>query len=742
MNIADRLRPALALSATLALVLTALHAAVPAPPGNFPGLRNAATAVGNAFDNAQSTGNTAANIKSDQSNSLESNTLLTIINKAFDADSGDMIDPENGTMKWKGHTYDLGQMRIFRARFQRYLELPPSSDQQAYQELLDKIFASLASNNPDAGTLDGITAAWHLLFQAAEFEADGGVALDVANQVFNAWRTREEKKAMYAAGLELERLRNRDQSSLVRNANLAQVQANKTGRILNTELGTALTVLEPLTAAPGANAPGGNTTSSTSGTASSPRAGAGSPQSYSTVRRSPTYDDFSIQVGAANLLVGARDLAVVEAKIKALQADELLTVTQAKLQFQSAIISLFLQRRFQHALIASSFYRFIFKGSAQELDPKFKKAVSDFFPGSADIPFTIGMVENLSREAVNDVKNGMAAVRANCAAGNYMAALERMQETFFLGEFLREVTQFDAEKRQTLKQLYTKIDTARKLADLKDYEGIIKLNGEIGALTKDFRSSEVTAAARSAEQMSSLALAGAKQAATMGDFDRAQSLLERAASTWPLNPEIASYGSGVSAGASISSQAAALFDDAYKHGEYRRIYERQGELAVGLINDAQRGPQFKDVIARMSRVEMALAQAQEAVAQNNAYAAWDAVAAAAELAPGDTAINQRKAELAPRVADYVGAAEKARAAEGRGETAASLAFYLAVQDINPGSPLARAGLERVAAKLLDRLASDGKPANVSVNAAAGAPASKPETSAPPADKPLAAAPLK
>ena len=83
---------------------------------------------GNAFNRASSAGNTAgaavqstnassANLQS--SNSLESNTLLTIINKAFDADSGDMIDPENGTMKWKGHTYELGQMRIFRARFER-----------------------------------------------------------------------------------------------------------------------------------------------------------------------------------------------------------------------------------------------------------------------------------------------------------------------------------------------------------------------------------------------------------------------------------------------------------------------------------------------------------------------------------------------------------------------------------------------------------------------------------------------
>jgi hypothetical protein len=741
MKTVARLRPALALSAALTLVLVAARAAAPAaaPRGNFSGLRNAATAAGNTLNQAAPAGNTAgaavqsgnttaANLQSNNSTSLESNTLLAIINKAFDADSGDMIDPENGTMKWKGHTYELGQMRIFRARFERYLALAPNADQKEYQALIDKVFATLSTNNTAANNQDKMKQAWQLLFQAAEYESDAGTALDVANQVFNTWRTQDEQTAQSIATAELNRLRLQKQAALTRTFDLAQTEALARGENLDNKLSTAGQIISGNLSSPSDSNSGSGTGGATSGTTSG--------GSASTARRGGTAgsgtpkavlagDKMAPGTGAATLLGATREQVALEATIKAQQASTALTVAQARLQFQGTIISLFLQRKFQHAIIASSFYRFIFKGSAQDLDRQFTKTLAEFIPGAGDVPFTVGMVEQLSREALNEVRRGMAAVHANYDEGRLMAALQRLQESFFLGEFLGEVAVLDKAKRQKLYDLYTKIDSARKLADLKDYAGIIRLTGEIGALTKDFRAAEVTAAASSAQNMSTLNLAGAKQAATMGDYERAQVLLEKASAIWPLNPEIASYGSGVSAGASITSQAAVMFDDAYKHAEYRRIYDRRAELTVGLLNDDQRGPQFRDVIDRISRVEMALAQAQEAVNQNNAYAAWDALAAAAALAPNDTAVNQRKAELAPRVADYVGAAEKARLAESRGETAASLAYYLAVQDINPASPLARAGLERVATTLLDRLAADSNSANVSLNATSGAPAKKP-----------------
>ncbi len=711
--------PAPATLACLLVLVPALGRA--AAPAGVPNWRGVASQLGGALngnnpapstppvatDSAKSAANTVvsnANSSSTQSNSLESNTLLTVLNKAFNTDS-DSIDPENGTMKWKGHSYSLGEMRAFRSRFEQYLSLSPSPDEQAYQAALDRVTALLATNN--TGDMNENTKqAWQALYEAAEFSADGGYALSVANQVFDTWRIRNESDAQRVAGLALDHVRKQQQATLTHNLDYAQLEAAQQGSNYGRDLITAAEILAPLSqTADSASGRGAAGASGTTSTGSSPGSSGVTAQP---TNRNPKDANFGLtkSVGAASIVAGMREQVGLEAQIKAMQAAQALSGVQAKLQFQGEIINLFLQRRFQHALIASSFYRAIFKGTAQELDPKYKEAIADFLPPSGNVPFYISTIENLSREAIDQARKGMAAVRSNYDDGMLMAATERLQETFFLGEYVGEITQFEKTRRQKIYAFYRKVEQARKLADLKDYEAIVKINTEIGALTKDFRSAEVTAAARAAEQGSQLALAGAKQAASNGDFDRAQTLTEKASNLWPLNPDIAAYGSGVAAGATISSQAAIMFDDAYKHSEYRRIYERQGELSVGLANDALRGPKFKEVITRMTKVETALGLAQEAVSQNNAAVAWDTLTAAAELVPNDVTVNQRKAELAPRVADYVGLADKAKRAEDNGDTASSLAYYLAVQDMNPASPLARLGIERVTSKLLAQLAGE------------------------------------
>jgi hypothetical protein len=164
-----------------------------------------------------------------------------------------------------------------------------------------------------------------------------------------------------------------------------------------------------------------------------------------------------------------------------------------------------------------------------------------------------------------------------------------------------------------------------------------------------------------------------------------------------------------------------LFDDAYQHQDWRRIYEHKEDLAVGLMNDNKRGPEFKDVIEKMSKIDLCLAQAQEMIAQNNTFAAWEALAAAAQISPNDVEVNQRKAELAPRVAEYVGKADSAKRAEDAGDTAASLTYYLAVQDMYPASQLARVGIDRVAGQLLTSLTAEAAANNAAAaNSAADA----------------------
>ncbi len=627
-------------------------------------------------------------------NSLESGTLLQVINQAFNTNS-DSINPENGTMNWKGHSYDLGQFRVFRGRFERYLSLPATRDQDLYTATLDEIFKLLSTRTAN-GSQDGVVEAWKLLYRAAEFDADGGNSLGVANQIFNAWRIRDEKAAFNVTQTELQRIRRQQSAGVVYG-----------GDVMATETGS--TVADAVSSAALIGGLGGGT--SGSGAAAGANNGGTQTGSRPSAAGGQTRQQLggALTTGPAGQLFRARELAETEAKIKALEAAGMLSVTQAKIQFQSQIMSLFLQRRFQHALIASSFYRYIFKGSHQNLEVG-KKELSSFLPGT-DLALTVETIEFLCREAINDVNGGMAAVRANYDDNRKIAAIERLQETFFLGEYLPAVTQFEPSRKDSLFTLYRKVDEARKLADLRDYDAVIVLTEEIAALTGDFRTPEVTAAVRSAQRMSTLALNAAQQSAAAGDYNKAQEFVEKAAQLWPLNPAIKNYTENMASQADLGTQAAVFFDDAIKRDDFRRIYERRAELAVAFLNDAVRGPQLRAVIDRMARVEIYLAQTDELLAQNNAYSAWEALAAAASFAPNDVVLNQRMARLAPRVAEFVGRLDQAKRHEAEGRLAASLTQYLAAQDLHPASQLARTGLARVGEAIMTRFAAETTPAS-------------------------------
>ena len=618
---------------------------------------------------------------------LESNTLLKVIEKSFDTDS-DAFNPEDGTLTYKGHTYNLGQMRVFRARFERYLSQPESIDNEVYRGVLDEIFKLLSTRTGEAGA-QNLRQAWQLLYRASEYEADGGASLAVANQVFNAWRIRDERDALAVTSGELARIRRQQQLGIIGSGDAMARKGYDTTTGALAEATEAAGNVSPQVNAGNSSNTAGNTTNRNNNNRAQTNSNANDG------KRKP--DGFDPVAQAFR----ARELAETEAKIKASETGSVLTGVQAKLQFQTALVQLFLQRRFQHCLIAASFYRYTFKGSAQQLEVG-QKEIQSFLP-SSDLALTVETLEYLSREAINDTEAAMGAVRANYADGQLVGALERLQETFFLGEYTPAVAGFEREKKQVLLSLYRQVDQARKLADLKDFDAVDKLVTEIANTAKDFRSSEAVSAIRAAQRMSTLALYAAQQAAATGDFLRAQEGVQRAASLWPLNPAIKTYTENMAQQVDLGSQAALLFDDAVKRNDLRRLYEQRSELAIALLTDAVRGPRLKEIIEQLSRVEIFLAQAQELLAQNNAFAAWEALDNASALVPGDVQVNQRRAELAPRVAAFVGHIDTAKRHEEAGRSSAALTQWLAAQSLYPASSLARLGIERVSKDLLGDL---------------------------------------
>jgi tetratricopeptide (TPR) repeat protein len=370
------------------------------------------------------------------------------------------------------------------------------------------------------------------------------------------------------------------------------------------------------------------------------------------------------------------------------------------------MLNLFLQRRFQHCLISAAFYRFIFKGSAQKMEVG-QKDIAEFLP-SSDVPITVDTLEYLARQALTEAKDGMEAVRNDYKANRRLAALERLQESFFLGEFTSEIIRFDAGQRQTLNAIYQKMGEAKGAANAKDYAAVLGHVGDINRLTGDFKSAELVGSVQAVQELSNINVRGAQQASAQGDFDKAGSYVAKAADIWPTNPALREF----TQRAATMGEGVTFFDDAYAAGELRRIYTKKEGLAVSLARDSVRLPRLKDALDRMSKLEAALVQSDAMLAQNNPYAAWETLLAVSPLAPEDPVLNQRKAKLAPRVADFVNALDRAERAETAHEPAASLAHFMAAQDLYPASAICHEGLERVSALLLAQLGKDTpSPAN-------------------------------
>lgn len=579
---------------------------------------------------------------------FESNTFLEMAKRVFDP-SSDSMDFENGSFEWKGKNFKLSEQRAFRSRFERFLLASPTEEETQYAQLMADIIdrLSVSNNNSDDAILD----TWELLFRASRFDLDGGNSTIVANQVFNAWRIRKESRGVTMTQRELSQVRQFQQEVV---ANRAMALKNiREKRLRET----------------------------------SNREGDG--------EEAASDDTESITSEAAFRML---DLAETESRIIALETQSAMTGLQAKLQFQSQIVSFMLQRRFEHALVLAGFYQSIFKGSHQSLEVG-KDQLQEFLPGS-DLAFTVDSMTFIAREAINDVNKGVDAVNAAYEENRKLIALERLQEVFFLGEYLTELNKIPADQRRHLLDLNRALIEAGELAESKDYIGVSELADEIYKLAEDFPKNRVLSAVETAKSMSDMAVFAASQYRNLGDIDKSRSELQTAIEIWPSNPAIREFQQETTKLATAGSQGLQIFDDLYKRMDRRGIYERRMDLGFALADDTQRRPLLMEVVEQVARIDLLVNQSKELVKQGEAYAAWELLVEAAKIDPSDGPMNQARAELAPRVADFVLQIDRAERQAEDGHHAGSLAAYLAAQDIYPVSRLCRQGIQRETTALM------------------------------------------
>ena len=340
------------------------------------------------------------------------------------------------------------------------------------------------------------------------------------------------------------------------------------------------------------------------------------------------------------------------------------------------------------------FYRHLYRGNAQEIIVG-KDQFQDFFKVSNLTP-TMEFLESFAGDASRDVRDGMKSVESLYNAGDRYSALQRLMETFILGEYDPEVYQFDPEKRKVLLKIYRNAATIKELADSKDWGGIEEMIKDINSMASDFPSREILAKVRSAQQASNMYVTAAKQSAALGKTDDVAKNLEKAAELWPLNPEITKFNNDLIGLSTGMIQYAQKFDQLYESGNYREIANEAPEYAATLRNDAERSKKLRDIVVKIGQIDMVLAQVAELEKQNNPYFAWDLLENARQIEPSDPVLARAIAKLAPEVSDYVKVLSDAKKAENEKKYAEALNYYLAAQMIFPASRACRLGIERTA----------------------------------------------
>lgn len=557
--------------------------------------------------------------------------------------NSDSVDMENGTMQWKGTTMNLGNSRAVRARFERYLAAPTDNgDMKRYVAVLDQIqFLLSAQSINQENYYRNQQEAFNLLFKAAEFDIDAGSSLTIASQVQKVWVMKQEFRQIEVTKAQLDTLRKVQEGIIINRAD--NIEESNDAR------SAAATKGKPL------------------GKASS---------------------------GTTELGYKVKDVARTEAEILARNAEMAALGLKAKVEFQSQMVSFLMARRYRHSLITSSFYRVLFKGGNQNIVVGAKE-VKEFFPISDFVP-TLESFDMLSREAIKDTSKGMQTVDDLVKQGELYGAFERLQETFFLGEFEPVVMSYPQEKKRDMLALWKDLRELQRLGDERDLGSVEGYVNKVRGRARDFPGAPILSKVTNAMNASNMSLLSAKGAALAGDTVKAEAALERAAKIWPQNPGVKDFATQVVSRQDTMAQMTPQFDRLFADAKWRDIYNNKVPFGLALAQDKERSAKLLKVIGRIGELDFKIQKAIVLFTENNPYLAWDVIVDAYKSESDDLVLAKTRADISSRVGAYSGLIDSAEKLEKDGAEAAALTAWLAAQDLNPPSTICGAAVKRLA----------------------------------------------
>ncbi|MEM1058585.1 MAG: hypothetical protein AAGK14_05005 [Verrucomicrobiota bacterium] len=563
------------------------------------------------------------------------------------------FNPGTEMFEWDGRKWAITDQRLFRARFEKYLNAPSDTTESdlAYQKQLDHIYEML---EPRGG--GDLNEAWDELRLAAEFPQDANLSNGLADAIYTVWLSKRERGRLASAKRSMEKeLDDHYWNARIRNKS------------------TSLADLQKLKSA-GRGGKGGG--------------GAVQKQVAKEIEL-----DRDLRVGQS-----MKKIAEIEAMVKANQIQREASKLQAKIEFQTLVVQFFMQRRFQHVVIASRFYRKLFGDGDTQL--KLSGEAKKLFHDSSGLPPTLSILDSMANEAMRDVREGVAAYEFLLKQDELASASQRLAEAFIVGEYMPEIRTLSREKKRRALKFVQNTNQLVSALEVKDYARAERLVKVLEETAKDFDNSKPMAAIETARQISALHLAKARNAAASGDKDTLERELRAATEIWPRNPELSKVSTNIFDASDVQQQALSDLERLLSQKNYRQIYDDQVKYIAATALFPERQDELRKVLTQMQMVETAIIQANEIAKRGDPYGAWESIERAYQDFPGDIKLSQMRADLTTKAADFVRSLAQGKELEERDQLGSSLAWYLRAQQLYPASDYAREGIERVVDQIM------------------------------------------
>ncbi len=567
------------------------------------------------------------------------------------------FDPKTETVAWDGGTWKVENNRLFRSQFVKYLNDPEETDKIStqYSDLLAQIQQLLTPGQTSDTSVD---QAWKLLFEAAKFRADSQLCNDIADAVYASWQCKSEQAHLAKAN--------------------DSIRSEKENIAWNMEQEVSQDDLlkSPAGGSSGTGAAGGDDAT---------RASMENDEMRREIRLKPDQDR----------------LEELEAQSKAnsikLEASEL----QAKIQFQTMIVQMFFQRRFEHVIIACRFYQAIFGDGDQKL--LLGEQIKATLTSSSGIDPTISVISALTHEAIQNVNDGIDAYLFMMKKGELDGATERLQEAYAMGLNLPAVKTLPRSQKELGYEYTQKSNQLLDALDVKDYDRAQKLADELQKMATDFNPTKPIAVIQTAQTISRMHLAKAKAAASQNDEKTLETELAAAADIWPRNPDLEKLSVGIFNQADLQQHTLSDLDSLMAQKNYRQIYEDKAKYIAATATQPDKAKQLGDILEKMEEIELSLVQADRYSKMGDYRGAWECLEVNRRSLPEDTKLNEARLNYATQAAEFVEELNTAAQQEKDGNMGSSLSLYLQAYADYPPSKLAQEGIQKVMGELVPDL---------------------------------------